>query len=365
MLSSGLPSRFGLLQHTCPVRTYYEVVRSFFRQLFSLPLWTAIRRFHKDRRARALLWQVLLPLLFLVGFTIYVVINKGLAVIAIGIDVVLFALIFWYRKRNPIERSGPLTLDLAPRPDIAPLPAVQATPELLRECAERMLLQAILAHRAASEAFLKHNGLPEGKQIVTRQNHLKLLRGHGMLDRLGSVEKDLVLAPDGAWDEDTIDRASLLLEPVRVFRWLLRLDPRLPLVGEAALVDFRLAGSLLEDPERAFGVTAMVDMEDIRTTRTAAEQIFYRCYSEGQKRGLYIDASAENAEKAIFYAERLAGREDEDVLIGHIIVSRASDDEVRLAAQVALSRIRLLQWVQGRLYGDIAAIPELRAFTGE
>ena len=53
------------------------------------------------------------------------------------------------------------------------------------------------------------------------------------------------------------------------------------------------------------------------------------------------------------------------MLIGHIIVSRASDDEVRLAAQVALARIQLLQWVQGRLYGEVEADFELHALPSD
>ncbi len=335
---------------------------SLLRKLIAALPWRTLRRVHKDRRARALLWQLLLPILFLIGFTIYVVVNKGTALIAIGIDVVLFTIIIAYRRRRPAEKSGPVTLDLTQHRELEPLPEIHSTPELLRELTETTLLHAILAHRAASEGFLKHKGVPEGQTVITRQTHIRLLREYGMYDRLGRTERDLLLSPDGSWDEETIDRASMLLEAVRVFRWLLQLDATLPLIGEASLLDFRLAAGLLDDTKRLFDTPSLVGIDEIRTARTAAESIFYRCYSEGLNRGFYIDKEADHAEEAIFYAQRLDGRESEDVLIGHIIVSRATDDEVRLAASTALRRLRLLRWTQDRLYGTIPVAPELTAF---
>lgn len=351
-----------MLKHNRPPGTYYEFVPRFSPQLFFATLRTALLRVHKDRRARALLWRVLLPIVFLVAFTIYVIVNKGAAVVAICVDIVMFGLIIAYRRRRPVEQSGPLTLHLSPSPELADLPDIHASPELLREFGNLALLNAMLAHRAASEGYLKHQGVPEGKQIVTRQNHIRLLREYSLYDRLGNTERGLILLPDGAWDEDTIDRASLLLEPVRVFRWLLGIDPMLPLIGEALLIDFRLAGSLLDQPKSVFAAQALPPIEDIRAARAGAEKIFYRCYTEGQKRGFYIDPDAENAEQAIFYAERMVGQESEDILLGNIIVSRASDEEVRLAASVALNRIKLLRWVQDRLYGAVEADPELTAW---
>lgn len=341
-------------------------VPSFFRQLITALSPKTLRRVHKDRRARAQLLWVLLGLAAVVYEVVVVAFsirqNGALGIFPLAVCALLIAAVVVYRRRRPVQTSGPVTLDLSPRPEIPAVPDVRASPDLLREFAERALLHAILGHRAASEGFLKHKGVPEGQTIITRQTHLRLLREYALLDRLGPTERDLILAPDGAWEEGTIDRASLLLEPVRVFRWLLLLDAHLPLVGEAALIDFPLAASLIEHPEPLFASDGVVEMEHIRSARSAAEQMFFRCYSEGQSRGFYIAADAERAEAAIFEAQRLAGREDEDALIGNIIVSRASDDEVRLAAQAALTRMQLLRWVQERLYGMADAEPQITAF---
>jgi len=320
-------------------------------------------RAHKDPRARRGLAQIMLPLLFLIAFTIYVIVNGITSVVAIGVDVVLFALVVWYRKRNPVEQSGPVTLDLTPRTDIEDTPVLEASPELLRELQELALLHAILAQRAASEAFLRHKGVPEGKQIITRQKHIRILRELDLYDRLGRTERDLILLPDGAWGEGTIDRTSMLLEPLRVLRWLLGIDALLPMIGEARLVDFSLANSLLENPDRLFTGHTVTGIEPIRSARSSAETIFYRCYTEAHRRGFALNSSAEEADAAIFYAQRLAGREDEDIVIGNIIVSRASDEEVRLAAGAATARIQLLRWVQERLYGTQAARPTLTVFA--
>ena len=133
-----------------------------------------------------------------------------------------------------------------------PAPPPEPTPELRRELAELVLLHAVLVDRAGSENFLRTKVLPEGFEVVTRQRHMEILREHNLYDRLGDAERDLMLLPDGHWPPDMIDHVAMLLEPLRLLRWVLRVDGFLATVGGTMSADFRLAGSIVKEPAVLF-----------------------------------------------------------------------------------------------------------------
>lgn len=321
----------------------------------------ALRRAHKDKRARQqlarTLYLLLVPVSVLAIFVMLVLGKGGAAGFALAWGVALSVEFFShvrFGKRG--RRRRPETAQQS-RDGAEP---VAKTPELRRELGELGLLHAVLADRAGSERFVKTKELPEGVEVVTRRRHLDLLRSFGVYDRLGAVERDLVLLPDGHWPEVSVNEGSLALEPLRVLRWILRIDPFLPVVGATLAADYRLAGTLIAEPELAFAGDAWIRMEDLETALDAARSYFYRCWAEGAYRGFY-DADDEEERAALrTHALRCNGKESDDLLLGNVIVSRADDQDVRLGATLSLRRVRLLAWVKGRLEGTEPALETLR-----
>ena len=267
-----------------------------------------------------------------------------------------------YRNRKPVEKDGPLTLDLSKAKIAETEVAPEPTPELRRELAELALLHAVLADRAGSESFVQTKILPEGVEVITRRRHLDLLREYDVYGRLGNVERDLLLQTDGHWTQQAINDVSMSLEPLRLLRWVLRVDDFLPTVGSHLKAEYRLAGELVKEPERLFKSQTLVEISALRTGTEAADVYFYRCWAEGVRRGFYQSEDEEETKRLREYAVGLEGREDEDFLLGSTIVNRASDEDVRLATTLAFRRAFILRWICQRIYGEQAANELLEAF---
>ncbi len=189
--------------------------------------------------------------------------------------------------------------------------------------------------------------------MITRRKHLDLLRAKGLYERLGGAERDLLLLPDGHWTEETISDVTMLLEPLRLLRWALRIDRFLPAVGSDLRAEFRLATDLVSQPDLVSATKQCLTIDDLRVGLSSAEHFFHRTWTEGVRRSLYLVADNEQAAKMKAFAERLQGRENEDLLIGATIVSAAGDEEIRLATTLALRRAQVLRWLRGRIYGEV------------
>src|ERR1700761_767692 len=170
---------------------------NYWRRLFHRETWRsgriALRRAHKDRRARRELRQLillLLPLFFILVYLSFLVAG-GAGVSVVLIAAVLMGLLLSYLTRTPRNKNN-----------FRPLPS---GPELQREFAELALLHAILTERAGHEVFLQTKEFPEGIEIAARQRHLQILREHGLYDRLGDTERNLLLLPDGHWTIEQIN----------------------------------------------------------------------------------------------------------------------------------------------------------------
>lgn len=246
---------------------------------------------------------------------------------------------------------------LAENPPPAPPPPV--SPELRKEFAEMALVCAVLVDRAGSENFLKTKVLPEGMEVVTRQRHMEILREYGLYERLGAKELDLMLLPDGHWEAGMLDHVSMQLEPLRLLRWVLQVDGFLPTVGATMQADYRLAGTVVKQPQILFEGTKAVSIEGLRIAINAADQYFFRCWAEGLRRGLYTGEGDDDADRARTYAERMHGKEGDDLLLGTTIVSKAEDADVRLGATLGLRRLRVLGWVKSRMYGEAEPLEKL------
>lgn len=347
---------FGLLQ--------LLFSKKYWRSLVHPETWrqtnVALRRAHKDARARKRLLQTFILLLapFLVLAYAGMLVGNGLGLVG-AIIVFAVAIAFAiFRNRRPKDDGTPTTLSLNNLKTVeAPPPPV--TPELRKEFAEMALVCAVLVDRAGSENFLRTKVLPEGMEVVTRQRHMEILRTHGLYERLGPDELDLMLLPDGHWEPEMIDHVSMQLEPLRLFRWLLRIDKFLPTVGATMKADYRLAGSVIQQPQILFEGTETVSIDGLRTAITAADHYFFRCWAEGLRRGIYTGEGNDDADRARAYAEQMHGKEGEDLLLGTTIVSKADDADVRLGTTLGLRRMRILGWVKARMYGERAALEQL------
>jgi hypothetical protein len=341
---------------------------NYWRTLFHGETWrrsgVAFRRAHKDKRARKQLRQlaILLATPFLCLAYVAWLIGNVAGVVGVLIALVMIGLVSLYRNRRPVEKDGPLTLSLQTYETPPPAPPPEPTPELRREFAELALLHAVLVDRAGSENFLRTKVLPEGFEVVTRQRHMEILREYGLYDRLGDAERDLMLLPDGHWPPEMIDHVAMLLEPLRLLRWVLRVDGFLPTVGATMTADFRLAGSLVKEPAVLFRAEKLIEIDPVRIGFAAADHYFYRCWAEGVYRKLFTSDTEDAIARAMEYAERLHGNEGEDMLLGTVIVSKANDADVRLGATLALRRAKILDWVRKRMYGEVEAGELLEGF---
>jgi hypothetical protein len=337
---------------------------NYWRTLFHGETWrrsgVALRRAHKDKRARKQLGQTALLLAIPLVFLLYISWMIGNVVILAA--VLIGSVIGFLRTPKAGEKDGPLTLSLQTYDDPKPVPPPEPGPELRREFAELALLHAVLADRAASENFLRTKVLPEGLTVVTRQRHMEILREYNLYDRLGDSERDLMLLPDGHWPPEMIDHVAMMLEPLRLLRWVLRVDGFLATVGATMTADFRLSGSLVKDPAQLFREGKLIDIDALSIGFTAADHYFYRCWAEGVYRKLFTSDTDAEIARAMEYAGRLQGNEGEDMLLGTVIVSKANDADVRLGATLALRRAKVLEWVRKRMYGEVEASEHLEAF---
>jgi hypothetical protein len=341
---------------------------NYWRTLFHGETWrrsrVALRRAHKDKRARKQLRQLALLLAtpFLCVAYVGWLIGNVAGLFGVVIALVLVGLVSLYRNRKPAEKDGPLTLSLQTCEEPKPAPPPEPSPGLRQEFAELALLHAVLVDRAGSENFLRTKVLPKGFEVVTRQRHMEILREYNLYDRLGDAERNLMLLPDGHWPPEMIDHVAMLLEPLRLLRWVLRVDDFLPTVGATMSADFRLAGSIVKDPAPLFRAEKLIEIDPVRIGFTAADHYFYRCWAEGVYRKLFTSDAPEEIARATSYAEQLHGNEGEDMLLGAVIVSKANDADVRLGATLALRRAKILDWVRKRMYGEVPAAERLEAF---
>lgn len=319
----------------------------------------SVRRLHKDKRAwkQLLVILLLLSLPFLCLFYVAWVMASGGGVVGLGIMLIVVG-VGGFRKRYVESNRGKLqTLKLSEAPK-----RTEPSPAFRREVANLALLHAFLVDRAGSEGFLCTKVLPEGIEIITRRRHLDILRKFKLYERLGDVERDLLLLPDGHWDMETIRNVELAIEPLRILRWLLRLDDFLPNIGASLVLDYRMASSIASNPGALFKGKTLVSEEDIAVGQEAADNYLSRCFAEGLDRGFYEGSDQARAEWAKDVVRELGGRESEDFLLGTSIVSNANDDTVKRAALLALRRSELFNWVKGRIDGKLDEASELQVF---
>lgn len=301
-------------------------------------LWGTLKRVHKDRRARRRVAFLSLAIGLLVLLLVLGLVYMTLLIGTGAIFVVPFVIpVLWWIQRSARKESQPI--NITPQPYTQDSLAGQAgSGKLHSYFADLTLLYAVLLDRAGSERFLKENELPPGMEVTSRRTQMEVLRAWDVWDRVSSKDREAIMMPDGAWDWGMINRYATGIEPLRLLRWVLRLEFRLPTIGQQLTGDFSIAHEIVVDPERLRRSSELVEDSAVRSARDDARNTLLRCIAEAISRGYQVAADENTAAWAKQVSEELSGNQDEDFLLGNELVSEASRE--RLGWATALANIR-------------------------
>jgi hypothetical protein len=322
--------------------------KSYWQMLFSPSTWRSaghsLRRAHKDRRALKHLGR--LALLCLIPFfcLVYLLWLAGSGAILILPIVIPFV---WLMQRNrKREESTNLSLLQKPAPLHRELTAEDRA-SLRAYFGKLALTYAIFVDRAGSEVFLKEKVLPEGVQVVSRRIHIDLLKANGLWDIIGQADRVAMMMPDGSWDQRLIHIASTGFEPLRLLRWILRIDYYLPAIGQQLQFSYKLANELVRAPEKLLGASASPELATqsvLETGRDVAREYLVRCYAEEVTRGYTIPEKEDTTNWAQNLAQSLSGKQSSDLVLDGKLVSEADESTLRRATQLARIRMDYLDW---------------------
>lgn len=318
----------------------------------------SLRRAHKDKRARKHLFSlavmILTPALCFV-YLLWLIGSGAIYFLPFVIPVI------WLIRRSH-RRQDEAAIRIAPGP--APVRRELSNDErstIRAHFANQALVYAVFADRAASEAFLKRNTLPEGHEIISRRLHLDLLKKTGAWEKLSQADRDVMIDADGNWDWPRINRTSFAIEPLRLLRWILRVDFYLPLIGQQLHIDHKLANELVHDPDRVLKGDGLASPAMLETGRESARHYLLRCTAELISRGIEEAKTDEIKEWAARASATLSGNQSEDLLLDGKLVSEASEEQIRWARALARTRTDFLGWAIGVLEGSIELEPQLSA----
>lgn len=313
-------------------------------------LWQTLNRVPRDPRLRRGLLSIvgaLAYVVYLLRAYVHLALWESLAwATAMGISLVSAALL----SRSFRRRDGTL-VDLAGPPS----PASPQYPAHRARIEAALLTIAALVDRAGVELMHRQGRLRPELAGTTRRRALDVARGADW-DRLSPHEQDLLLSPEGTWSESDTWSTVFCIEQVRVLRWVLCVDPvLLPL--EFAELDMRPALEVTSRPERATG-TLCREPSDLRAAKMITRQMLDRLVAEGARRGFFkIECSSTRA-RLLELAERMRAPGSQDLLIGATAIADATEEKVRMLAQIALRRGQILAELTAYLSGPPEA--ELR-----
>ena len=299
--------------------------------------WLSVKRAHKDRRARRHLAVVSL----IAGLALLlVIIALAYLALLIGTGSIFFAPLvipaLWWIRRSA-KKDEPMSI--APQVGQLHSRAEHARKQALRSYfADLGLLYAVLVDRAGSERFLHEKELPPGVEVTSRRTHMEALRKAGVWERTAASDREAIMIPDGGWDWERINRYATGIEPLRLLRWILRIDFRLPTVGQQLAGDFSVAHEIVVDPQRLRRGPDLIEEEVVREGRDDARTTLLRCIAEAITRGYQVAENEQTAEWAKRVSEELQGNQNEDFLLGDKLVSEATREQLGWAT--ALANIR-------------------------
>jgi hypothetical protein len=318
-------------------KSYWQML---FRKATWYEAWLNLQRVHKDRRARRQLRQLGISLIIPFVCIFYVVwIARTGAVFLIPI--IVFGI--WWSNHNRREDQGSLSILPEKQPAFRELSAEEH--KIVRTYfAELALLYAVMLSRASSEAFLKEKVLPEGFEVISRRTHLDLLKSTGLWDKMHPDDRESMMMPDGHWEAERIHYYYPGLEPLRLLRWILRIDFYLPALGHQLQLDLKLAAELAGAPQKLLDGKDMVTLKLLNTARDSANVFFLRCYAEEITRGYQEANDPESAQWASRVTTAMAGKQHEDLVLGGKLVSEAGREELVWATRLARRRLIFLNF---------------------
>lgn len=334
-------------------------INNYRRFVFRKATWSeaalSLRRAHKDKRARkhlfALAFLVLIPVLAFVYLA--VLLGSG------SIYFVPFVIpVLWLIRRGH-RKQDEASLSIAP--PVQPIqrePTAEEIAEIRSRFAELTLVFAVFVERSLSETFLKQNKVPEGHEIISRRIHLELLKSRGLWERMAQTDRDAMIDADGNWESSFINRTVLCIEPLRVLRWILRIDFVLPLVGQQMHVDRKVARELIEQPESVLRGTALATVSMLEAGRDAAKHFVIRCAAELISRGLEEAETEEIRKWAVGAVATIGGNQSEDLLLDGRLVSESSEAQIRWALALARTRANFLSWAIQVMEGSAMLQPQ-------
>jgi len=302
--------------------------------------WLSLRRAHKDRRARKhlrqLAWLVLVPVIC-IAYIAWIVGQRLLMVVPI------LAVIFGWRAWSHRRKEASLSLLPPPKPVYRELtPDEKAA--FRRYFADVALIYAVMLDRAGSETYLRSKVLPEGVEVTTRRVHLDLLKSRGIWDKMAQEDREALIVPDGEWNPGWIEYLLMGFEPLRLMRWILRLDFHLPVVGRQLRFDYKLANEIVRAPAKPYEGKDLVSPSMMDTARQAAENYYNRCVAERIYRGDVEAANEESSRIADRVATRYRNKQHEDLVLGVKLVSETSSEDLNWATMVSRRRVGFFHW---------------------
>ena len=327
-----------------------------FRKATWYEAWLNLKRAHKDRRARKRLLQLLFQLLipFLCAAWLAWAIGTGVFFL-----VPIVFLILWWRNRAAAKEAAVSLSIKAPPPPIHRELTPEDRSKLRSYFGELTVIYAVMTDRAGSEAFLKDKVLPEGVEVVSRRIHLDLLKSRSLWDKMSSSDRQAMMMPVGHWEWPLINHTYLALEPLRLLRWILRIDFYLPVIGQQLRIDARLANELVRAPQKVFDGDALITQQQVEIGRDAARQYLVRCIAEEIARGYRTVDEGQDTQWATNYSAAMSGKQHEDFVLGGKLVSEATQEELGWAVTLSRSRLNFLNWALTSMNNPIT--PELTA----
>jgi hypothetical protein len=317
------------------------------QHIFTRQYWRDFRidfqRADKDPRARNRLWLRCVFLIYLMAVvTYYSIFFSSFHDLptAVGVGVVTVVILGGMRAAAWSEDRAARRQNLA---DIAAVP-VETTARVQR-LAHGL---AAITERALSEAWLRHNQVPEGHSPVMRRISLEALRKHGAWDDMPADARDWMIRPDGAWPSERNVAVLLRAETLNTLLWALALTDTLrPVEDFLKTLSLKELARAMQKP--APGIRPTWDM---RLERDRAYAYFNRCYAEGVHRGVI---AAQSEEQRLFverWINEIAETPGGDYLAGAATIGELNNDKLQQVVMSAISRATTLRLLMSAVDGQ-------------
>jgi hypothetical protein len=338
--------------------------RAYWRMLFRggtwVDAWRSLRRAHKDKRARKHLLSFVRMLVIPIVCAAYL---AWLARMGALLFLPLLAPIIWWSNRR---KRNETPLHIAPTAEPVVRELTNEESRALRVYFGQLaLFYSAMTDRAGSENFLKVKVLPAGLEVTSRRSHLELLRSTGLWDRMAQRDREAMMMADGHWEWALINEVATYLEPVRLLRWILRVDFHLPVVGRQLRGDFGLSHEIVGTPQKVLQAKELVTVRDMERAQGAAREFYGRCLAESLSRGYHSTENEEVQSWAKDLSASLKGKQHEDLLLGDKLVSETDKAGLLWATELARSRLRFLNWAIHFLKGGKLPVGEMSVFASE